>query len=87
MLDCKNLIDTDEEKVRDHCHIIGKFRGAAHRDCNINLKLTKKVAVIFHNLKGYGSHLSFSELDNFGLKINIIPNVLEKYMTFFWIKI
>ena len=28
------LIDNDEEKVRDHCLVIGKFRGAAHWDCN-----------------------------------------------------
>ena len=33
---CKKLIDDDEEKVRDHCHVIGKFRGAAHWNCNIN---------------------------------------------------
>ena len=32
---CKKLIDNDEEKVRDHCHVIGKFRGEAHWDCNI----------------------------------------------------
>ena len=33
---CKNLIDNDEENVRDHCHVTGKFRVAAHWDCNIN---------------------------------------------------
>ena len=44
---CKKLIDNDEEKVRDHCHVTGKFRGAAHWNCNINLQLTKKVPVIF----------------------------------------
>ena len=47
---CKRLIDNDDEKVRDHCHVTGKFRGAAHWDCNINFQLTKKVSVIFHNL-------------------------------------
>ena len=31
---CKKLIDHDEEKVRDHCHVTGKFRGAAHKNCN-----------------------------------------------------
>ena len=38
-------------KVRDHCHITGKYRGAAHADCNINLKLNNKIAIVFHNLK------------------------------------
>ena len=34
---CKKLIDDDKEKVRDHCHVTGKFRGAAHGDCKVNL--------------------------------------------------
>ena len=41
------------KKVRDHDQITGKYRGSAHSNCNINLKLTKKVLVIFHNLRGY----------------------------------
>ena len=80
---CKNLNDNDEEKVRDHCHITGKFRGAAHWNCNINFQLTKNVPVIFHHLRGYDSHLIFNELDKFNVKISVIPNGLEKYMTFF----
>ena len=32
---CEKLID--DEKVRDHCHMTGKFRGAAHWSCSINL--------------------------------------------------
>ena len=80
---CKNLIDNDEEKVRDHCRVTGKFRGAAHWGCNINLKLTKNVPVIFHNLRGYDSNLIFFELDKFDVKISVIPNGLEKYMAFF----
>ena len=80
---CKKLIDNEDEKVRDHCHITGKFRGAAHWDCNINFQLSKKVPVIFHNLKAYDSHLIFSELHKFNLKVDVIPNGLEKYMAFF----
>ena len=80
---CKKLIDNDEEKVRDHCHVTGKFRGAAHWDCNINFQLTKKVPVIIHNLRGYNSHLIFNDLDKFDVKICVIPNGLEKYMAFF----
>ena len=79
---CEKLIDDDDEKVRDHCHVTGKFRGVAHWNCNINLQLTKKVPLIFHNLRGYDSHLRFCELNKFDVKIDIIPNRLEKYMTF-----
>ena len=31
---CEKLIDGDDEKVRDHCHIIAKIRGAAYWSCN-----------------------------------------------------
>ena len=79
----KELIYNDEEKVRNHCHITSKFRGAAHWDCNINFQLSKKVSVVFHNLRGYDSHLIFSKLNKFNLKINVIPNGLEKCMAFF----
>ena len=80
---CKKFIDNDEEKVRDHCHVTRKFRGAAHRNCNSNFQFTKKVPVIFHNLKNYDSHLIFNELHKFDVKIKVIPNGLEKYMAFF----
>ena len=76
-------IDNNEENVRDHCHVTGKFRGAAHWSCNINLQLTKNVPIIFHNLKAYESHLIFCELNKFDVNISVIPNWLEKYMAFF----
>ena len=72
--------------MRDHCHVTGKFRGTAHWNGNTNFQLTKKVPVIFHNLRGYDSHLIFNELDKFDVKIKVIPNGLEKYMAFFWYK-
>ena len=80
---CKKRIDNDEEKVRDHCHVTGKFRGAAHWDCDINFQLTKKAPVIFNNLRGYDSHLIFNEVNKFDVKINVTSNGLEKYMAFF----
>ena len=45
--------------------------------------MTKTVPVTFHNLRGYDSHLIFSEVNKFDVKINVIPNGLEKYMAFF----
>ena len=80
---CKKLIDNDGKKVRDHCHVTGKFRGAAQWNCNIKFQLTKDVPVIFHKLRGYDSHLIFSELDKFDVKISVIPNWLEKHMVIF----
>ena len=78
---CDGLIDFDD-KVRDHCHITGKYRGSAHWSCNINLKISKKVPVIFHNLRGYDSHLIFKELNKFDCRVSVNPNGLEKYMSF-----
>ena len=51
---------TDKDvRVRDHCHITGKFRGSAHQECNLKLRIKPediKIPVIFHNLRGYDSH-------------------------------
>ena len=71
------------EKIRDHGNVSGKFRNAARWSCNINLQLTKKVSVIAHNLRDSDSNLIFWELNKFDVKIDVIPNRLEKYMTFF----
>ena len=79
---CDKLFDIGDEKVRDYCHMTGKYRGAAHWSCNINLKLTKKIPVIFPNLRGYDSHLIIKEIGQFDVKVSIIPNGLEKYMAF-----
>ena len=49
---------------------------------NTNLKISKKVPVIFHNLRGYDSHLIIKEINNFDVKVDVIPNGLEKYMAF-----
>ena len=71
---CGKLFDLMDEKVRDHCHNSGKFRGTAH--------FSKKVPVVFHDLKGYDEHLIMKELSNFDVSIDVIPCGLEKYMAF-----
>ena len=47
-----------------------------------HIKLSKKVPVIFHNLRGYDSHLTTKEISKFDVKVSVIPNELEKYMAF-----
>ena len=78
---CNKLFDIGGNKVRDHCHITGKYRGSAHCSCNINLRLTKKDPIIFHKLKGFDNHLIMQEIGKFDVKASVIPNGLEKYMT------
>ena len=48
---CDNDYVDNDAKVRDHCHITGNSRRSGHRSCNINLKLNKKIPVVFCNLK------------------------------------
>ena len=51
----KFCINKDDEnyknrkKVKDHCHYIGKFRGAAHSKCNLNYKISKDIPITIHN--------------------------------------
>ena len=79
----------NDDRVRDHCHIAGKYRGAAHNACNLKLRIypgKTKIPVVLHNLRGYDGHLIMSTLgvskaaEN--QKISCIPNNMEKYMTF-----
>ena len=76
---CNEELNTD--KVRDHCHITGKFRGAAHTQCNLKLKIPKKLPIFFHNLEGYDEHIIFKELNKFDVTIEKIPKAIEKYMS------
>ena len=61
-----NIKYTNEDiKVRDHCHITGKYRGSAHQECNLKLRVNPeeiKIPVIFHNLRGYDSHFIMQEI-------------------------
>ena len=41
-----------EDKVRDHCHYTGRYRGAAHNKCNLKYRRPNFVPVFFHNLSG-----------------------------------
>ena len=79
---CDNDYIDNNVKERYLCHITRKYRGSAHRDCNINLELNHKVPIVFHKLKNYDSDLIMQELGKFYLKIRVLPNELEKYMSF-----
>ena len=67
-------------KVRNHCHITGKYRGAAHTQ--FKLKIPRKLPIIFHNLERYDEHLILRELNNFkDIDIQVSPKTNERYMS------
>ena len=72
------------DRVRDHCHFTGRYRGPAHNSCNLKYRKPKSVSVFFHNLSGYDSHLFIKKLGSPDKKENIdcIPNNEEKYISF-----
>ena len=77
---CNGLLG--EDRVRDHCHFTGKFRGAAHNICNLKFKKPKFTPVFFHNLSGYDSHLFVTKLGKSEGDITCIPNKEKKYISF-----
>ena len=79
---CQKEFGEREKKVRDHCHFTGKYRGAAHNKCNLQLKKPKFTLVIFHNLSGYDAHLFVKNLGKSEGNIKCIPNNEEKYISF-----
>ena len=71
-----------KDKMRDHCHLSGKFRGAPHEVCNLKYKVPKFFPVVFQNLFGYDSHLFIKTFGNSEGDISCIPNNEENYISF-----
>ena len=83
---CNKGFTHEDYKVKHHDHITGKFIAGIHNSCNLQLRLKPgktKILGVFHNLRGYDSHLIISTL---GIEnqdsVYCIPNNLEKFMTF-----
>ena len=78
---CKNEFNND--KVRDHCHFTGKYRGAAHNMCNLRYKIPKNIPVISHNGSTYDYYFIIKELAcEFDGNFDCLGENTEKYITF-----
>jgi len=53
---CEKPFASDDTRVHDHCHLIGRYRGPAHSNCNLNYKNWFYIPIVFHNLSGYDAH-------------------------------
>ena len=71
-----------EDRVRDHCHLSGKFIGAAHEISNLNYTVPQFFPAVFHNLSGCDSHLFIKTLGNSEGDISCIPNNEENNISF-----
>ena len=80
---CEEKLSLDKKsKVKDHCHFTGKYRGAAHNQCNLSCRKPLILPVIFHNLQGYDAHLFIKQLAKVAGDLTSIPTTEEKYISF-----
>ena len=78
---CRKEFNTD--KVKDHCHYTGKYRGVAHDICNLRYKISKEILVVFHNGSTYDYHFIIKTLaEEFEGEFECLGENTEKYITF-----
>ena len=80
---CRRVFMESDRRVRDHDHITGAYRGAAHASCNLNYRLhvsKTKITVFIHNLRNYDAHLILSAAKPEHGPITVIPNNTERYI-------
>jgi len=80
---CENVLN--EDKVRDHDHVTGRYIGAAHNGCNLNRQVCMKILVVAHGFSNYDSHHLLKYLSESGRKdvgtINLLPYNSERVRT------
>lgn len=69
-------------KVKDHCHLSGRFRQTLCSKCNLELKTPRYIAVFLHSLSSYDAHFIVNELGYDEKTISVIPNTEENYISF-----
>ena len=84
---CKKRFSSDDnkkyQKIRDHCHHTGQFRGAARDICNLRYKTPKEIPIVFHNGSTYDYHFIIRQLaKEFDGQLNCLGKNTEKYTTF-----
>ena len=83
---CKKEFNNNDKKnykVVDHCHYMGKYKGAAHNICNLRYKVPKEISIVFHNGSTYDYHFIIEELvKEFNGNFECLGENTEKYITF-----
>ena len=83
---CEREFDEGEnDKVIDHDHVTGLYRGAAHSICNLQFQICNFIPVIFHGLRNFDSHIicqSIGRYETSSKHIKCIPQNMERYISF-----
>ena len=75
--------DIKHHKLKDHCHYMGKYRGAAHNICNLRYRIPKEIPIVFHNGSTHDYHFIIKELvKEFDGNFECLGENKEKYITF-----
>ena len=71
-------------KVHDYCHYTGRYRGPAHRNCNLMYRIPSYIPVVFHSLSGYDAHLFIKKLGRHSrdTMMGVIAKNKEDYISF-----
>ena len=85
---CEKNIETD--KIRDHYHLTGKYRGPAYNTCNIKVTHQQSNFIPFfcHNFSNYDCHMFFKrlfDLKNVKIIYKIIPKTNEEYISVIYV--
>ena len=76
---CEKSFASDDRRVRDHCHLIGRYRGPVHSNCNLNYKNSFYIPVVFHNLSDYDAHFIIKEIATaYDGHVDVLPITKEK---------
>lgn len=72
-----------DKRHRDHSHLTGEYRGAAHDTCNQHFRASKRIPVVFHNLSAYDAHFLLPQLvsELIDGNVTVIANTMENYIT------
>ena len=67
-------------KVRDHCHYTGKYRGATHNIRNLRYKRPTEIPVILDNGSNYDYYKDLAK--DFKGQFECLGENIEKYINF-----
>ncbi|XP_024871691.1 uncharacterized protein LOC112454486 [Temnothorax curvispinosus] len=77
---CGKSFQSKDKRVRDHCHLTGRYRGPAHSRCNLKYRNVYVIPVFFHNLSGYDAYFIVEKIANeFESGVDLLPLMKKSY--------